>query len=259
MECKFSEFSYGYACIREAEDLLKTVYRSKGAPILPSLREEADLGYDAKLAFVQYVLLMQFKRSEFVSRSHPGSPTWPTIGSRHYRFSIDTDGDQHARLEAARNGFRAGTDIGEVFYVAPLFYLEEDLHRYYLADTVLENSILVEPDNFGVGAGIQPGRHHYAIDETGSYWILSDPRPPSDAGTWLDVKWRVGERAEGWQSPSRSNFRVGDLETFLLSVVEPRDRDTSHNVGMAIGDRLQYLAALLDCGLALVATDPRSN
>lgn len=37
MDFDFSEFSYGYVAIREAESVLSEVYRSAGAPVLPSL------------------------------------------------------------------------------------------------------------------------------------------------------------------------------------------------------------------------------
>jgi hypothetical protein len=77
MQSDFSEFSYGYACLREAESIITELYTTAGAPVLPSLREENRLGWDAKLSTVEYALFLQFKRTDYVSRRHPSSPTWP--------------------------------------------------------------------------------------------------------------------------------------------------------------------------------------
>lgn len=113
MECKFSEFSYGYAAIREAESELALVYRANGAPVLPSLVAEEQLGWDAKQRFVEYALFLQFKRVQYVSRRHPSSRTWPHVGGRHYRFAIDTNGHQHQALLQLEAQLRSGAEAGE--------------------------------------------------------------------------------------------------------------------------------------------------
>ncbi|MTD53102.1 hypothetical protein [Amycolatopsis pithecellobii] len=46
----------------------------EGAPVLPSLRQEEHRGWDAQLRTVEYVLFLQFKRADYVSRRHPSSP-----------------------------------------------------------------------------------------------------------------------------------------------------------------------------------------
>lgn len=78
MDADFSEFSFGYAAIREAESTLTEVYRAAGAPTLPSLELEEQLGWDAKVPTLDYALFLQFKRQTYVSRRHPSSPTWDT-------------------------------------------------------------------------------------------------------------------------------------------------------------------------------------
>lgn len=122
VDCDFSEFSYGYACIREAEGVIATAYAQAGAPHLPSLKEENKVGWDAAInTTMDYALFLQFKRPEFVSRQHPQSRTWPHAGSKHYRVSIDTDHAQHAALTNLEHQITTGVKKGDVFYVAPTF------------------------------------------------------------------------------------------------------------------------------------------
>ena len=190
MDCDFSEFSYGYAAIREAESELASIYHAAGAPVLPSLLAEEKLGWDAKLEFVEYALFLQFKRSEYVSRRHPASPTWWAVGGPHYRFSIDTDGHQHRALANLESSLAAGSDPGHVYYAAPGFHRQSEFDDAYSFGQVLEQSHLLSPSEFGLGTG----KHHFVADPHGNLQILRS----------LD-----GSKERFIGSPSRPSF---DLE-----------------------------------------------
>jgi len=174
MECDFSEFSYGYAAIREAEAELAAIYKAAGAPVLPSLIAEEKLGWDAKLRFVEYALFLQFKRIEYVSRAHPASPTWWAMGGPHYRVSIDTDGHQHRALAALESNLALGSDPGHVYYAAPKFHRQNEFDNAYSYGQVLEQSHILPPSEFGLGVG----KHHLVSDLRGDTQILSEPRRP---------------------------------------------------------------------------------
>src|SRR4051812_39282414 len=122
MECEFSEFSYGYAAIKEAEAALVQHYRPTAAPTLPSLRQEAGLGYDVELRYVGFALMLQVKRCQYVSRSHPRSITWAAMGGTHYRFTVDVTGHQHTTLRALETRLRSSRIASEILYAAPLFH-----------------------------------------------------------------------------------------------------------------------------------------
>ncbi|WP_163507410.1 hypothetical protein [Fodinicola acaciae] len=217
VDCTFSEFSYGYAAIREAET------------DLAALHEPITLVADEQC--VDYVLLLQFRRVDYVSRRHPASPTWKHVGRRHYRFAVDTGSAHHrALLELA-----AKLPRGEVYYSAPLFHTDREFDYFYSHDQVLAHSSLVRPSEFGVGDGI----HHHVTDQTGT------------RTTWDEIVRRHGEVAG-------ERITVRELADLMEASVDTmgRGRTLDESLPTGIAQRLQRLAALLDCGLVLFVSSP---
>ncbi|GAA4250901.1 hypothetical protein [Dactylosporangium darangshiense] len=251
MECTFSEFSYGYAAIREAESELARVYRASGAPALPSLVAEEELGWDAKLPFVEYALFLQFKRVHYVSRRHPASQTWPYVDGRHYRFAIDTNGHQHHALLDLEARLLSGAEVGEVYYAAPTFHEDHEFDTYYSNGEVLDRSSLVSPSEFGANTGI----HHFVTDEAGTSQVLSSPRPPRRQTTWerLVAETEVRARVAADRRP-RARISLGLLEEALMSSAATLGRGFSRALDAPAARRIQRLAALLDCGLVLLVS-----
>ena len=64
---RLSEFSYGYGVTREVERLLRSV-GLRPTPFLPSLLEEAKLGFDVAFKRPGAALLLQFKLGEALQR-----------------------------------------------------------------------------------------------------------------------------------------------------------------------------------------------
>ncbi|MFE0530425.1 hypothetical protein ACFW0V_22795 [Micromonospora parva] len=253
MECSFSEFSYGYAAIREAESELAQVYRSRGAPILPSLVAEEQLGWDAQIPFVEYALFLQFKRAQYVSRRHPASPTWPHVGGPHYRFAIDTDGHQHRALLHLEQRLRTGIEIGEVFYAAPTFHEDRQFDACYSTGEVLDRSSLVSPSEFRGDSGV----HHFVTDLSGNSQILSTPRAPQRRVSWEGLVAMAQEHAvAAAEGRPRQRMRVGVLEEELMVSAEMLGRGSDRAINVSPIRRIQRLAALLDCGLVLLLSSP---
>ena len=252
MDCDFSEFSYGYAAIREAESELAAIYKAAGAPVLPSLVAEEMLGWDAKLGFVEYALFLQFKRIEYVSREHPASPTWWAVGGPHYRFSIDTDGHQHRALTTLERNLAAGTDPGHVYYAAPGFHRQQEFDEAYSFGQVLDRSHILPPSELGLGTG----KHHLVSDLHGGVQILSEPRRPEGLLAWESMTSLVRRRATAAADrPRRRDLTLGQFEEALNESVSSLGRVIPRSVDAPMARRLQRSAAILGCGLILFLVD----
>ena len=179
MISEFSEFSFGYAATRQAERDLAKGYTSKGAPVFPSLLEEFHVGWDVALQYVEAIVCLQFKRSDWVSKRHPASPTWDHIGRPHSRFSLDADGHQHRALVDLQHHLLLSGE-GSVFYVAPRFHTYKQFDRHYRRRSILQASTFVLPDELPAGSG----RHHVTYTATTGVQIHSDPRPLEVSNAW---------------------------------------------------------------------------
>ncbi|MFC5265876.1 hypothetical protein ACFPJ1_27500 [Kribbella qitaiheensis] len=252
MRANFSEFSYGYATIREAEAVITALYRQHEAPKMPSLREEKDLGWDARIATVDYALFMQFKVAEYISRRNPSSPTWGGVGVPHYRVTIDTDGHQHEALLRLEKKLTEAGEFGDVYYVAPIFHLREDFDQVYITEEVLDRSVIVSPSEFGEADGV----HHYVTEPTtGKEQVFSTPRSPRSRVHWEELQWRARNRAIGEiEKPNARSMPLEELESLLVSVL--RESNISVEFGLndrtATARRIDRLAAVLGCGLVLI-------
>jgi hypothetical protein len=249
--CEFSEFSYGYAVVREAEATLASVYKSLGAPVLPSLKQEKQVGYDARLRHADFVLCLQFKRTEYISRQNPASPTWPAFGSPHFRFAIDTGGHQHQALMGLEHDLTS-RQVGEVLYVSPLFHTQAEFDAAYAGGKVLEHSLLVPPSEFAAGSG----KHHYASDALGTNLVLSRPREPEHRATWARLEEAVRGRAE--IAASRRDARrvtLGEVEEILSRAAERTRPLPYRQLDVPVERRIERLGALLDCGVLVFTID----
>lgn len=254
MEAAFSEFSFGYAAIREAESALTAVYRAAGVPVLPSLQMEEQLGWDVKVDTVEYALFMQFKRPTYVSRRHPGSPTWDHVGNPHYRFVIRTGEHQHQRLLELEHDLTAGGQIGDVYYVAPRFHVQSDFDDAYLNGTVLERSVIEPPSEFG-----DDGSVHYHVTDaiTRVAQVLSEPRPPLKQTEWPQVLRDSAARAD-LRGGRINRIDLPALEQILLRATADFDVVSRRDNDAPIARRIDRLATILGCGLTLIGSQHSS-
>lgn len=185
-DAEFSEFAYGYAVIREAEQLLTSLGAAlTGAPVLPSLITENTVGYDANLVAVDFSLFLQFKRSYFVSAWHPtgpcGSPggqphcTWAYWATKHYRFPADTTSNQFHAMRGYEDAVALGYADGLSVYTAPAFATTAELDNAYQRGKILDRSVAVLPSAFDP---VSSGRHHYSfLPDLSAGVITSEPVP----------------------------------------------------------------------------------
>ena len=83
MKSEFSEFTYGYALIEEISRELSF----DCAPIFPSLIQEGKSGgYDANIELQGKPYFLQFKRSDYLSRSN--SKHYGLFNGPYFRFDI---------------------------------------------------------------------------------------------------------------------------------------------------------------------------
>jgi hypothetical protein len=170
---RLSEFSYGYGVTREVERLLRSV-GLRPTPFLPSLLEEAKLGFDVAFERLGAALLLQFKLGEALQRfvhADKSKPP-PALVRPFWRFSIDTaepDGQYDLLLKAEQAG-------EEVYYVAPRFANWNRYVEMFQNAQVLEQSLLIRPSQieFKLARRGEPDGWHKVIYDQYSVHVCSE-------------------------------------------------------------------------------------
>jgi hypothetical protein len=158
MKSSISEFSFGFAITDEI------VRQQRGyltaAPSFPSLRDEGgrDGGYDLRLDRVGVPLFLQFKLLHRMVRGTCNEAVRGDFTPPFFRLKLMPlkMSLQHDMLLALDDG------TNEVYYAAPLFTNQNELNRNYLANSVLNNSILIRPTT--IGSLPDRNEHHLAFD-----------------------------------------------------------------------------------------------
>jgi len=158
-----SEFTFGYAFLYEQTE--RNWSGLKAAPVLPSLQQEADLGWDAHLPTNATDFYYQFKLSEYLSRANAKYIADGTYATPYYRVALHRRDNnlQHARL---RQHCIAHPDT---YYVAPEFSGLTDFNDSFLAKQITENSRLLKLVDC---LDINDGEQHYITFRSGSVdWL----------------------------------------------------------------------------------------
>jgi hypothetical protein len=136
-EIGISEFTFGYAFLFEQtqgnwDDL-------KAAPVLPSLQQEEEAGWDARLPLNGTDFYYQFKLSDYLSRGNATYIRDGTYGGPYYRIWLHrrNNNRQHRRL---RQHCVANPNT---FYVAPEFNSIEEFNTRFLARQVTANCRMI--------------------------------------------------------------------------------------------------------------------
>jgi hypothetical protein len=221
-----------------------------GRPILPSLPEEEQLGWDVGYVTVVFAMFLQFKRGEYVSRQHPDSPTWHHVGMPHYRFAIDTAGHQFLAL----HHLAVVTQHlpVQVAYTAPRFHESQVFTGLHLARDVLDNSFGCNPLWVAVDGDV----HHRVVSEDDTqHLICSDPvrTPNVMARPYLEdalITHRGRDRADLTLEALANQLRSACMQAQMSD-----GRDQPRDVSPL--DRLAYWANLI--GVTPVIWIPRSS
>lgn len=168
-EIGISEFTFGYAFLFE-----QTQANWGGltaAPVLPSLKQEEEQGWDAHLPVDGTDFYYQFKLSEYLSRGNATYIQNGTYTGPYYRFWLHrrNNNQQHHRLKLHCAG------NPNTYYVAPQFNSIEQFNTRFLAHEVTANCRIIPLTMFD---DITDAVHHCVTFQAGSEaWIAhSEPR-----------------------------------------------------------------------------------
>lgn len=182
-----SEFTYGFAFLHEQAN------RNEGnlisAPILPSLIQEQEEGWDAKLPLIGGAYFYQFKLADYLSRTnarfHRGKPYY----SPYYCFSLHRNNrnQQHNRLK------QLSLTEQNTFYVAPEFNGEKTFNKAYLNGEVSKRSRIIPLTECHF---INDAKQHYITYQThNQVWAQHSKIKKSELSYKGDQLERIHERA----------------------------------------------------------------
>ncbi len=136
-EIGVSEFTFGYAFLYEQTQANWGALTA--APVLPSLRQEEEQGWDAHLPVEGIDFYYQFKLSDYLSRGNAAHIRDGTYVGPYYRFWLHrrNNNRQHHRLKLH------STENPNTFYVAPEFNSIEQFNTRFLARQVTENCRII--------------------------------------------------------------------------------------------------------------------
>lgn len=168
-EIGISEFTFGYAFLYE--QTLANWGDLKAAPVLPSLQQEEEQGWDARLPLNGTDFYYQFKLSDYLWRGNATYLRDGTYNSSYYRFWLHqrNNNQQHRRL---RQHSLANPNT---YYVAPQFNSIEEFNRRFLARQITANCRIIPAtlcDDIADG-----DRHCITFQRGNAAWIIhSEPR-----------------------------------------------------------------------------------
>lgn len=199
----FSEFTFGFAFLHEqANRYLGSLIC---APVLPSLREEAGVGYDARLPTRGIDFYYQFKISEYLKRRTATYIQDGTYSGPYYRFWLDNS--QHRTL------FCLAQRKQYTFYVAPRISNKKDFDRAYLEKTVTVNSVHIPVHDCGA---IRDSKTHcITFGDRGRDWILhSEPKKFQTAIDGKEFVELIQQSKQAWR-PIDNKFADELLEEIV--------------------------------------------
>lgn len=211
-----NEATFQFAALREVERNIET---STGrAPLFATQRRERQEGWDVKLEYQRgRFLFLQFKRGKRRKRRTPKEPH--DLNPEFFQFGLRWQpSDQHNKLfQLAGRGY-------EVFYVAPLFDDEAELHELFGRSEVQGASICVSL------ADLSP------IAENG-HRIVYDDRPVARfCSTPREVRVEsLGELIR------RFSVTIWTADQTVSRKVEKLARDTENILGVSRTQRLESL------------------
>src|ERR1700741_859207 len=136
-----SEFTFGFAFLFEQTN--RNWRNLTAAPLLPSLRQEADDAWDARLPLRGIDFYYQFKLSDYLWNGNAKYIKDGTYNSPYYRIALHKNNrnQQHRRLR------QLSRTNNNTFYVSPEFSQLNDFNTSYLSQAITESSRLIRLSN----------------------------------------------------------------------------------------------------------------
>lgn len=191
-EIGISEFTFGYGFLFEQTRANWGDLRA--APVLPSLWQEEELGWDARLPVNGTDFYYQFKLSDYLSRGNAKYIRNGTYSGPYYRIWLHrrNGSQQHRRL---RQHCLANPDT---YYVAPEFNSIEEFNARFLARQVTTNCRVIP---LTLCEDITDDEQHCITFQRGnSAWDFdSEPTRHEKSYTGEDLATLYRESSQRWQ------------------------------------------------------------
>lgn len=175
-----SEYSFGLGLTVELVDRLGGMSRLIAAPLVPSLQQEADLGFDLALQARWLLLCLQFKIPTRLVRRTAAEAS--VFGVPYFRFHVKTDATRNGRCQhnTLCDLQQSLSSVGEhVLYASPLFDKPQELTLHARAGTLVDHSVFAAPMRLG---HVTPGdKHCFAFRSQRDMRPFSEPGLPFDA------------------------------------------------------------------------------
>lgn len=192
-----SEFTFGFGFLSEQTRRHWTTLRI--APILPSLRQEHYVGWDAHLPLVATDYYYQFKLSDYLERSNSKYIADGTYSQPYYRFGFHrrNQNQQHQRLKLHT------TRNNNTYYVAPGFHSMATFNSAFFSRQLLCQSRLIPLRDC---KDVRDGAQHYITFQNGSpRWRFHSEAEEHDSSI-------NGDKLADLYGQSKSQFKELNLE-----------------------------------------------
>lgn len=175
-QADFNESMYAMYLTFEIQRWLYEQGDLVGVAITPTLREEADLGYDAAIPRQWAILYLQFKVPQYLRRPHANE--FHVFGEPYFRFAVKTDATNNGMVQHNVLCDLEATGA-DVFYASPCFLTNDELFQHAFNDGMYQNSVFPRPSQLGP---VDEGSDHcYAYTSSLDVRSFSEPGPPKNA------------------------------------------------------------------------------
>jgi hypothetical protein len=212
-----SEFRFGFALLYEQTHANWGNLRA--APVLPSLQQEQQVGWDAHLPLNGTDFYYQFKLSDYLSRGNAKFIADGTYGGPYYRIALHrkNNNQQHQRLRDHAVG------NPHTYYVAPEFNALEDFNISFLAHEITARSRLIAVSDC---EDVFDDEQHYITYQEGvlGHHFHSDGKRHEKSYFGRNMEQLYGESRAEWRPVDR-NFAQNIFEKARASVLRSRQRE----------------------------------
>ncbi|NIH52283.1 hypothetical protein FHX76_000151 [Lysinibacter cavernae] len=215
-QADFNESTYAMYLTVEIQRWLHAQGDLDGIALLPSLRQEADLGYDIAIPRRWAMLYLQFKMPRYLRRSNANE--YAVFGKPYFRFAVKTDVTLNGLVQhnALYDLEVTGADV---FYASPCFLTSDELAQHVSNDGLYPNSVFPRPSQ--LGRVLPDSQHCYAYTSTGDIRAFSEPGPPMEA-SFESVQRTMSASVEVAETRTLEDF----VERALLNFPEGESRPT---------------------------------
>lgn len=205
-----SEFTFGYAFLYEQTNVYWPDLTA--APILPSLLQEQNLGWDAQLPVAGACYFYQFKLSEYLFRANARYIQDGTYTTPYYRVGLHPrDNNRQHRLLRTLSVQNPNT-----FYVAPELNTIAHFNTFFLNHTLTQHTRLIplaECDDVAPNDGTQ---HYITYQQDNAAWDFHSERSRKERSVFGKDLENLYRRTDPSMRPITADF----ARTLLKETIE---------------------------------------